>query len=98
MAAVAYRYRPDYAVPPGSLLKEYLALKVLSTAELARRCGCSTELISEIVAGNAPVDPATATKFEHVLGMDARIWLGIEADYRLHRRRTAEAEGEKAEA
>ena len=76
MAAAAYRYRPDYAVLPGSLLKEYLALKVLSTAELAR----------------------TAAKFEHVLGMDARIWFGIEADYRLHRRRTAEAEDRDTKA
>ena len=98
MAAATYKYQPDYAVPPGSLLKEYLVARGLSNAEFARRCGRSAKLISEIVAGKAPVEPATALQFERVLGMDARIWLGIEADYQLHQRRTAEVEDEKATA
>lgn len=98
MAATTYKYQPDYAVPPGQLLKEYLAARGLSNAEFARRCGRSAKLISEIVAGKAPVEPVTALQFERVLGMNARIWLGIEADYRLHRRRAAEAGNEKAAA
>ena len=96
--AASYPYQPDYAVPPGSLLKEYLAARGLSNAEFARRCGRSAKLISEIVAGKAPVEPATALQFERVLGMDARIWLGIEADFQLHQTRTAEAEDEEATA
>ena len=94
--AATYPYRPDYAVPPGSVLKEYLEARGLSNAEFARRCGRSAKLISEIVSGKAPVEPDTALQFERVLGMDARIWLGIEADYQLHQRRTAEAEDEEA--
>ena len=43
-----------------------------------------------------PVEPTTALQFERVLGMDARIWLGIEADYRPHQTRTAEAEDDGA--
>ena len=53
----------------------------LSQAELARRCGRSARLISEIIAGKAPVEPGTALQFERVLGLDAGIWLGIEARY-----------------
>ena len=98
MAVATYKYQPDYAVPPGSLLKEYLAARGFSNAEFARRCGRSAKLISEIVAGKAPVEPATALQFERVLGMDARIWLGIEADYQLHQRRTAEVKDEEAMA
>ena len=79
-----YEYQPDYAVPPGSVLDEHLAAHGFSHAEFARRCGRSPKLISEIVAGKAPLEPATARQFEKVLGMDARIWLGIEANYRLH--------------
>ena len=96
--AATYRYQPDYAVPPGSLLKEYLAARSFSNAEFARRCGRSAKLISELVAGKAPVEPTTALQFERVLGMDARIWLGIEADYRLQQTHTAEAEDEEAAA
>ena len=87
MAAKTYPYQPDYAVPPGGLLEEHLAAQGLSIAALARRCGLSAKLVSEIVAGNAPLEPTTALQFERVLGMDARIWLGIEADYR-HRHRS----------
>ena len=68
-----------------------MAVQGISHAELARRCGRSPKLISEIVAGKAPIAPKTALQLEKVLGLDASIWLGIEADYRLHRERQAEA-------
>ncbi|MCY3758381.1 MAG: HigA family addiction module antitoxin [Acidobacteria bacterium] len=92
MVATTYSYRPDYAVPPGWVLEEHLESHGLSPAELARRCGRSAKLISEIIAGKAPVEPKTALQFERVLGVDAGIWLGIEARYRLHQAREAEAE------
>ncbi len=85
-------YRPDYAVPPGWILEERLKSRGMSRAELARRCGRSTKLISEIVAGKAFLEPETALQFERVLGVDADIWLGIESDYRLDRARWIEAE------
>lgn len=98
MAAATYQYQPDYAVPPGLLLREYLAARGLSNAEFARCCGRSAKLISEIMAGKALVEPATATEFERVLGMGARIWLGLEADYRHHRSRAAESKDGDANA
>ena len=96
--ATTYDYQPDYAASPGTVLDEHLAARGLSRAEFARRCGRSAKLISEIVAGKAPVEPATALQFEKVLGMSARIWLGIEADYRLHQKRASEAEDEEGKA
>lgn len=82
MAMATHRYEPDYAVPPGWVLKERLDAHGLSPAELARRCGRSAKLISAIVAGKAPVEPGTALQFEKALGVAAGIWLGIEKDYR----------------
>lgn len=96
--ATTYDYQPDYAASPGAVLEEHLAVRGLSHAEFARRCGRSAKLISEIVAGKAPVEQATALQFEKVLGMSARIWLGIEADYRLHQRRASEAEDDEGKA
>ena len=90
MATAANRYQPDYAVPPGWVLAERLEAQGISHAEFARRCGRSPKLISEIIAGKAPVEPVTALQFERVLGVDARIWIGIESDYRLHQAREAE--------
>ena len=91
MGTVTNQYQPDYAVPPGWIIEERLATQGISHAEFARRCGRSPKLISEIIAGKAPLAPKTALQFEKVLGLDASIWLGIEADYRLHRERQAEA-------
>ena len=91
-------YRPDYAVSPGSIVAEHLEAYGISHAEFARRCGRSAKLISEIIAGKAPVEPRTALQFEKVLGLDASIWLGIEADYQLHRAREAEARGTEGTA
>lgn len=85
------RYVPDYAVSPGAVLEERLAVHDISHAEFARRCGRSVKLIGEIIAGQAPVEPETALRFEKVLGVAADIWLGIEKDYRTHRTRAAEA-------
>ena len=91
MVTATNQYHPDYAVPPGWIIEERLAAQGISHAELARRCGRSPKFISEIVAGKAPIAPKTALQLEKVLGLDASIWLGIEADYRLHRERQAEA-------
>lgn len=91
MVATVNQYQPDYAVPPGWVLDEHLEARGLSQAEFARRCGRSAKLISEIIAGKAPVEPETALQFEKVLGLNAGIWLGIEKKYQLHLARKAEA-------
>ena len=91
MSTARYPYQPDYAVPPGEILEEQLEVLQMSQVELARRCSRSPKLISEIISGKAPIEPATAVQLEKALGLDARIWLGIEADYRLHQQREAEA-------
>ena len=89
MAAAKNTYQPDHAVPPGWILEERLEAHGISHAAFARRCGRSPKLISEIIAGMAPVEPETALQFEKVLGVDASIWLGLDADYQLRKAREA---------
>lgn len=74
---------PDYPVPPGWILEERLELRNWSQAEFARRCGRSAKLISDILAGKAPIEPETAIQFEKVLDLRASVWLGLEAKYQL---------------
>ena len=66
MIGAANAYQPDYAVAPGAILAERLEANDMSYADFARRCGRSPKLISEIVAGKAPVEPETALQFEKV--------------------------------
>ncbi|ABC20811.1 ImmA/IrrE family metallo-endopeptidase [Rhodospirillum rubrum] len=74
---------PDYAVLPGRILDKTLAGRGLQKAEFAERCGHSAKMISEIIAGKAPIMPETALEFERVLGMPASYWLTLESLYRL---------------
>ena len=89
---MAHLFEPDYAVAPGKIVAEYMECRGLTQAELARRCGRSAELISEIIAGKAPVDPETALQFEKVFGLKAIIWLRIEESHRLFLAREVEAQ------
>ncbi|MCY3878901.1 MAG: ImmA/IrrE family metallo-endopeptidase [Rhodobacteraceae bacterium] len=98
MVTVTNEFSPDYAVPPGWILKDRLESEGISQAEFARRCGRSPKLVSEIISGKAPLEPGTALQFEKVLNVDAGIWLGIESGYRLHRAREAEARKAAASA
>ena len=91
MLTATNQYTPDYAVSPGEILNERIVTQGISQAELARRCGHSAKLISEIINGKAPLNPRLALEFEKVLSVDASIWLNIETDYRLYMARKAEA-------
>lgn len=91
MLISTYKWTPDYAIPPGWLLEEYLKVRGYSQAEFARSCGCSLMLISEIIAGKAPIELDTALQFEKVLGLSANVWENIESIYRLQLAKEAEA-------
>jgi HTH-type transcriptional regulator/antitoxin HigA len=86
-----FPFSPNYAVPPGTLLQEYLDERGISARELARRCGRSPKLMAEILAGKAPVEPETAIQLERVVdGIDAATLLQMEAAYRLNLARSEE--------
>src|ERR1700722_14006112 len=91
MAIASFPYRPAYGVAPGKLLEEYLETQSISARELARRCGRSAKLIVEIISGKASLEPETALQLERVLGMDADVWLRMEATYRLFLARADDA-------
>ena len=85
-----YEYAPDYATHPGEVLGERLEAYGMSQTELARRIGMSTKTMSLMVNGKAPVTPETALQLERVLGVSARLWTGLDSNYRLHEARKAE--------
>ena len=90
MSTPTNQYEPDYAVPPGWVLRDYLETWGIPQAEFARQCGYSPKFISEIIAGVAPISPETALQFEQVLGLSATILLGIERNFRLQQAQAAE--------
>jgi HTH-type transcriptional regulator/antitoxin HigA len=83
-------WQPDWATHPGEHLEEYLEVRGLSQAEFARLAGMTPKLVSTIIKGANPVSPETAIKLEHVLGLKADIWLGLQKDWDLHAARRRE--------
>lgn len=76
------QFNPDYAVPPGWVLKEHIEALDISQQEFASRCGYSPNVISEIIAGKGRIEPHIATVLERETGLNQSIWLGLEANYR----------------
>lgn len=87
-----YPFEPNYTVPPGSILKDWLEDIELSQAEFARRCGRSAKLISEIISGDAPIEPETAIQFGRTLDCNPKIWIDLESMYRIRLAELAELE------
>lgn len=78
-------FSPDYAVAPGQHLASVLAKRGMSQAELAARISRPQKTINEIVKGKAAITPDTALQLERALGISAKAWNELEANYQLLR-------------
>jgi HTH-type transcriptional regulator/antitoxin HigA len=83
-------FKPDYAVPPGDILLEYLENIGMTQAELADRMGMTPKTVNEIIKGKAPITPETALKLERVFGRPAHFWNNLEQHYQEDRARIGE--------
>jgi HTH-type transcriptional regulator/antitoxin HigA len=95
MASEQTAWQPDWAVPPGEILAEALGERGMTQSELARRMDRPVKTINEIVNGKAAITPDTAIQLERAIGISARLWNGLEVQYREHLAR-ARAEREMA--
>lgn len=92
-------FAPNYAVPAGDTLAEWLEERGMTQAELAARINLSEKALSQIITGVAPLTRATAIKLEPVTGIPSRTWNNLEARYqeeleRLERGRVLAAQGD----
>ena len=82
-AELSTSFSPDYLIVPGQHLASVLANKGMSQAELAVRISRPQKTINEIVKGKAAITPDTAIQFERALGISAKTWNALEANYQL---------------
>jgi HTH-type transcriptional regulator / antitoxin HigA len=83
-------FEPDYVVPPGEILMEYLDSLGMTQRDLAARTGLTPKTVNEIVQGKAPITAETALKLERVLGRPAHFWQNLESLYQAARVREQE--------
>ncbi|MEV4833518.1 HigA family addiction module antitoxin [Nonomuraea sp. NPDC049486] len=99
MAAIDFHTSgvPDYAVPPGETIREFLDDLGMSQRELAARLGLSPKHVNRLIQGLVPLSSDVAQRLELVTGMPARLWNRLEADYQSAQQRLR-LEGELAAA
>lgn len=83
---------PNYVVPTGDYIAEWMDDAEINQAELARRLGASRKHVSELVSGKAPLSHEVALDLERVTGVPARLWNQYESGYRSDLARLAETD------
>lgn len=78
---------PDYAIPPGETVLEFLEEAEMTQREFALRANLSTKHLDQLIKGVAPLSPEVSEKLERVTGISARFWNRLEADYQSIRQR-----------
>lgn len=72
---------PDYAVPPGETIREFLDDLDMTQRQLAVRLALTPKHVNQLIQGLVPLSPEVAARLELVTGMPARMWNRLEADY-----------------
>lgn len=76
-----YAAHPDYVVPTGDFIEEWMEEEGINTAELARRLDVSRKHVSELLRGKVPLSHDMALRLENTTGVPARIWNLHETGY-----------------
>ena len=80
---IANNMMPSEPVHPGLLLKEEIEYRGVTQKQLAQQMGVSYSVLNEILNGKRPVSIEYALYLEAVLGIDAQLWIQMQADYNL---------------
>lgn len=75
-------FEPEYVVPSGEFIADWMEETGVGAAALAERLGVSREHVSQLLQGQVPLTHETARQLEHVTGIPARLWNQYEAGYR----------------
>ena len=68
---------------PGAFLRDELAARGWTQAELGEIMGRPTRLINGIIAGKRAITPDTAMQLGEALGTSPDLWMNLESRYQL---------------
>ena len=72
-------------IHPGEMLKEEIEARGITQKDLSKRMGVSYTVFNEILNGKRPITTEYALLLEAALGIDAGIWLRLQADYNMQK-------------
>jgi HTH-type transcriptional regulator/antitoxin HigA len=70
------------AIPPGETIKEQLADRGINQKEFALRMVLTEKHVSQLINGKVALTQDVALRLESVLGIPAKFWNSLEANYR----------------
>ncbi len=73
----------NLAIHPGEHLLEELEARGVTQRALAAAIGRPPQVVNEIIRGKKAITAATALALEKALGISARTWMNLQADYEL---------------
>lgn len=76
---------PDYAVPPGATIQEFLETSSMSHEEFSSRLGINEEHLERLISGEAWIDSGLAERLGGLTGIPTKMWHLLEQDYRKRR-------------
>ncbi|WP_032368555.1 hypothetical protein [Rhodococcoides fascians] len=82
----------NYAVAPGEYIEEWLEDNNRDASWLAKRINASVEFMLCLIAGEEELDVATAFSIANATGIEGRIWMNHERQYRADLARLAAIE------
>ncbi len=95
---LANNLTPYEPIHPGEVLKEEMEYRVISQRKMATQMGVSYSVLNEILNGKRPVTTEYALLFEAVLGIEAGIFIRMQADYNLQMARKDKSFAERLAA
>jgi addiction module HigA family antidote len=85
-------FNPNYAVPPGAMLEEWLEERGMSQTALAERMDRPIKTINELIKGKTSFTQETAFQLEAVTGIEASFWTNADRIYQERASRLDEEE------
>jgi HTH-type transcriptional regulator/antitoxin HigA len=83
----AETYQSDWAVHPGTYLRDVLEALDVPQSDLAARTGLTPKHINQVVNGAVGLSADVAVLLERALGIDSEIWTSLEVQYQHARSR-----------
>lgn len=78
---IANNLNPSSPIHPGEMIKDEIEYRGISQKSLANEIGMSPSVLNEILNGKRAVTTEFALLLEAALGIEADLWLKLQADY-----------------
>ncbi|MDE6542352.1 MAG: HigA family addiction module antidote protein [Muribaculaceae bacterium] len=78
---IANNLSPSNPIHPGEMIKDEIEYRGISQKALAKEIGVPASVLNEVLNGKRSVTTEYALLLEAALGIEADLWLRLQADY-----------------